>query len=128
MAYSNNATENNKKSDAVAVSSLSSSGTVQPQKKRQRRDIPWVSLAHQRQLEAQANGTDVVEASPKKIDKNYISRLKNDELGLSYSPDDKLILDKATVSVFGDYVIYVITPAEDSTTIITRTENLLTAE
>ena len=59
---------------------------------------------------------------------NYISRLKNDELGLSYSPDDKLILDKATVSVFGDYVIYVITPAEDSTTIITRTENLLTAE
>lgn len=59
---------------------------------------------------------------------DYITRLKNDELGLSYSPDNKLILDKASISVFGDYVVYVITPAEDSSIILTRTENLLTAE
>lgn len=58
----------------------------------------------------------------------YITRLRNDELGLSYSPDDKLILDKASVKVYGLYVVYVITPEEDLTTITTRTENLLTQE
>ena len=78
MAYSNNTSENKQKSDAVVVSSSPLSDANKTQKKRQRRDIPWVSLAHQRQLEAQANGTNVVEASPKKIDKNYISRLIKD--------------------------------------------------
>ena len=58
----------------------------------------------------------------------YITRLKNDELGLSYSPDDKLILDKASVHVFGDYVLFVIVPDDDAATIKTRTENMLTAE
>lgn len=58
----------------------------------------------------------------------YVTRLQNDELGLSYSPDDKLILDKAQVKTFGDYVVYVIVPAEDSETILIRTENILTQE
>lgn len=58
----------------------------------------------------------------------YVTRLQNDELGLSYSPDDKLILDKASVKIFGDYVVYVIVPEDDATIILTRTENLLTQE
>ena len=40
----------------------------------------------------------------------------------------KLILDKASVKIFGDYVVYVIVPEDDSTIILTRTENLLTQE
>ncbi len=55
----------------------------------------------------------------------YIEKLKNDELGLSYSPDDKKILEKASVTVYGDYVVYVIIPEKDASTVLTRTENLL---
>ena len=58
----------------------------------------------------------------------YIVRLQNDDLGLSYSPEDKLILDKATVKSIGNYVVFVIAPEEDANTIFIRTENLLTAE
>ena len=72
--------------------------------------------------------SDEAKANIKAKLEEYITRLHNDELGLSYSPDDKLILDKASVKEYGDYVVYVIVPEEDSTTILARTENLLTLE
>ena len=75
-AYAQDVSVNAKKTDATAVSS-SSSSAVKPQKKRQRRDIPWVSLAHQRKLRAIANGEVVEEKSSEKKG-NYITRLMRD--------------------------------------------------
>ena len=75
-AYAQDVSVNAKKTDATAVSS-SSSSAVKPQKKRQRRDIPWVSLAHQRKLRSIANG-EVVEEQPSEKKGNYISRLMKD--------------------------------------------------
>lgn len=75
-AYAQDLSVNAKKTDAIAVSS-SSSSAVKPQKKRQRRDIPWVSLAHQRKLRAIANGEVVEEKSSEKKG-NYITRLMKD--------------------------------------------------
>ncbi|MBE6543003.1 MAG: DUF4358 domain-containing protein [Ruminococcaceae bacterium] len=74
-----------------------------------------------------ATSKEAVESIKAKLEE-YITRLQNDELGLSYSPDDKLILDKASVAVYGEYVVYVIVPEADSATILARTENLLTQE
>ena len=75
-AYAQDVSVNAKKTDATAVSS-SSSSAVKPQKKRQRRDIPWVSLAHQRKLRSIANG-EVVGEQPSEKKGNYISRLMKD--------------------------------------------------
>ncbi|MBQ2722699.1 MAG: LPS-assembly protein LptD [Opitutales bacterium] len=75
-AYAQDVSVNAKKTDATAVSS-SSSSAVKPQKKRQRRDIPWVSLAHQRKLRSIANGEVVEEKSSEKKG-NYITRLMRD--------------------------------------------------
>ena len=75
-AYAQDVSVNAKKTDTTAVSS-SSSSAVKPQKKRQRRDIPWVSLAHQRKLRSIANG-EVVGEQPSEKKGNYISRLMKD--------------------------------------------------
>ena len=74
MAYAQDTSVKQQKTDDVVVSSSSSPAEVKTQKKRQRRDVPWVSLAHQRMLEAQSQGEVVDKPSGKKSG-NYIARL-----------------------------------------------------